>query len=198
MIHSQQKHGYNVEGGKNLIGRFHIPYGHVADENDENQYVTFLFKDDTPDKVEAINKIKSILSTMFQIFVQSESDRIEIQQLYYQFLGYMFEYFAFEEEHADSPVTDSETDRRICEIMEYVNHNYNKNISLGHLASRLYLSVTYLSKYIKQQLGVNFIELLNRTRLNRAAELLSHTDESIAQIALDVGFSNLSSLCGVY
>ena len=77
--------------------------------------------------------------------------------------------------------------------MEYVNHNYNKNISLGDLASRLYLSSAYLSKYIKQRMGVNFIELLNQTRLSHAANILTNTDENIAQIALDVGFSNLAS-----
>ncbi len=165
----------------------------MADENDDHRYVTFLFSDETQDKAMAMRKIRSILSTMFQIFIQSKDERLNIQQLYYEFLGCLFEYFAVEEDQENGLVPDSETDRRICEIMEYVNHNYNKNISLGHLASRLYLSATYLSKYIKQQLGVNFVELLNRTRLTRAADLLSHTDESIAQIALDVGFSNLSS-----
>ena len=191
VINSLQRHGYNIDGEHDLIGRFHIPYNHISDENDV-QEVTFVLSKETEDKAAAIDKARTILSTMFSLSVQG-NEALEIQKLYYQFLELLFEYFSFGEAKQGIPIADKEEDRRICEIMEYVNHNYNKNISLGDLASRLYLSSAYLSKYIKQRMGVNFIELLNQTRLSHAANILTNTDENIAQIALDVGFSNLAS-----
>ena len=145
-------------------------------------------------KADALNKAGAILSQMFAASYKSEyGDELGIPRLYYGFLEILFEHFACIEKEKSAPAMDAEADRRICEIMEYVNHHYNKNISLNDLASRLYLSSAYLSKYIKQQLGVNFVELLNKTRLSHAAERLTHTDETIAQVALDVGFSNLAS-----
>ena len=193
IANSGQKHGYSLGGGKNLIGRFHIPYSHIADEYDD-KIIMFYLSAENGKKADALNKAGAILSQMFAASYKSEyGDELGIPRLYYGFLEILFEHFACIEKEKSAPAMDAEADRRICEIMEYVNHHYNKNISLNDLASRLYLSSAYLSKYIKQQLGVNFVELLNKTRLSHAAERLTHTDETIAQVALDVGFSNLAS-----
>mgnify|MGYP000535544201 FL=1 len=47
-------------------------------------------------------------------------------------------------------------DERMNEIMSYIMSNYREPITLKGLADRLYLSHTYLSKYIKQNFGMSF------------------------------------------
>lgn len=154
----------------------------------------FLLTCENEKQAEAKERAGNILSKMFAASCQgNEHSELKIQKLYYKFLEILFENFVYIEKEKSTPVMDEEADRRICEIMEYVNHYYNRNISLNDLASRLFLSSAYLSKYIKQQLGVNFVELLAKTRLSHAADRLAHSDENIAQIALDVGFFNLAS-----
>lgn len=154
----------------------------------------FVLNCENGKKTEAMEKARDILSKIFALSCRGDNDcGIESQKLYYKFLEILFDNFVSIEKEKGTPAMDAEADRRICEIMEYVNHHYNKNISLNDLACRLFLSSAYLSKYIKQQLGVNFVELLAKTRLSHAADILAHSDENIAQIALDVGFSNLAS-----
>ena len=191
IVNSWQRHGYTL-GGKSLIGRFHIPYGYIGNDRDDRNIV-FLPNQESQPSVE-VEKIRDILAKMFSISCQGDTGKeLEIQRMFFSLMEVFFLSFAFVETEKSTPSSDAEADERICEIMEYVNHNYNKNVSLNDLASRLFLSSSYLSKYIKQQLGVNFVELLNKTRLSHASDRLVHTDESIAQIALDVGFSNMAS-----
>ena len=54
--------------------------------------------------------------------------------------------------------------------------NYREPITLKGLADRLYLSHTYLSKYIKQEFRDEvFLKLLNNIRLEHAVSDLLYT-----------------------
>ncbi len=86
---------------------------------------------------------------------------------------------------------ESEKDeRRIQEIKDYIHRNYASAISLKSLAASLFLSETYLSKYIKRHLGTNFLQYLNEVRYEHALTGLLHSDQSIAKVAQGVGFTN--------
>ena len=65
-----------------------------------------------------------------------------------------------------------------------------RRISLNDLASEFHLSNAYLSRYLKKQLGTNFIDYLNSVRLHHALEELLYTDATITRAALDNGFAN--------
>lgn len=193
IINSGLRHGYTV-GLKSLIGRFHIPYYHVMDEHENDKTIIFLLNSQKCEKQLALARVRQNLYRMVDCgYKSSDQNDLELRRYYHGFMEALMENFAYIQHEMPETGEDAEADKRICEIMEYVNHNYNKNISLNDLASRLYLSSAYLSKYIKQQLGMNFIDLLNKTRLDHAVEALLGTEDPIAQIALNVGFSNLAS-----
>lgn len=78
---------------------------------------------------------------------------------------------------------------RLNEITNYIYHNYKEPITLNDLADKEYLSAPYLSKFIKDQLGVTFTEYLNSIRLNYAMEDVISTDLPITRIALENGFA---------
>jgi len=78
---------------------------------------------------------------------------------------------------------------RLNEITSYIYSNYKQSITLNDLANKEFLSVPYLSKFIKEQLGVTFTEYLNSIRLNYAIEDVINTDLPITRIALDNGFA---------
>jgi beta-xylosidase/AraC-like DNA-binding protein len=84
-------------------------------------------------------------------------------------------------------------DKRLNEIVNYMCANYNRPISLNDLAAKLYLSNSYLSKYIKKQLGMSFVDYLNNERLHHAMEELLYSNHSITRIALDNGFANVAA-----
>lgn len=72
----------------------------------------------------------------------------------------------------------------------YIDTNFDKNISLKSLAQLYYINDKYLGRMFKKQIGCTFHEYLMDVRLNRAEVLLSNTKKKILTIALDCGFQN--------
>lgn len=76
-------------------------------------------------------------------------------------------------------------------VMEYIRTEY-KTATLSDLASRLYLSTGYLSRWISTNIGTTFRELLMDQRFSVAERLILTTDRSIGSIASEIGYDNRS------
>lgn len=87
---------------------------------------------------------------------------------------------------------------RMYRIVDYVSDHYNEKLSLQRIADMEYLSVSYLSKYIKETLGLTFSQLVSLTRCEQASNLLASTNHSVNQIAETVGFSNRQHLAAQF
>ncbi|MGI0528884.1 response regulator transcription factor [Treponema socranskii] len=88
-------------------------------------------------------------------------------------------------------VQDGEMKRDIATIVEnYIKEHYAENISLTTLSERLCYNTAYLSKLIRKNCKRNFMDMLIRTRMEKAKELLRTTEETIARIAAKVGYND--------
>lgn len=76
------------------------------------------------------------------------------------------------------------------EIEKEITENYMENLSLKGLSEKYYINSAYLGQIFKKQYGISFKDYLNNYRIERAAELLSRTDEKVYMIANAVGFNN--------
>lgn len=74
----------------------------------------------------------------------------------------------------------------------YIQENYWKNINVTEVADAIGISYVYLNKIFKAHHGKEekLIDYLNRTRIQKAAELLLQTEETLAVIAQKVGYNN--------
>lgn len=72
-------------------------------------------------------------------------------------------------------------------IMEYVNKNYTKDISLSAIAEELHYTVSHLSHTFREDTGMGFNAYLQKIRLEHACRLLANTDKKIFEIAEAVG-----------
>ncbi len=72
------------------------------------------------------------------------------------------------------------------------------DLGIHDLARKLKLSESRLAHVIKESFGQTFVQLLTHTRLRRACELLVKTDFPISQIALQVGYGDLSHFHRVF
>ena len=91
-------------------------------------------------------------------------------------------------------ISKHKTDKNlIYRIFEFVEHNYNKDCSLETLAKGTSFSYCYLSRYFKNTVGISFNGYVNRLRINNACYLLTNSDISIMQCALDSGYGTLRS-----
>ena len=55
-----------------------------------------------------------------------------------------------------------------------------------------FLSESYLCRFFKNAMGVSITSYINKIRVEKAAILLKNTDESVTDIAFNVGFSDLN------
>ncbi|RDC61468.1 AraC family transcriptional regulator [Adhaeribacter pallidiroseus] len=82
--------------------------------------------------------------------------------------------------------------RRIEKAFEFMQANYNKEISLADVAAVVNMPEVSFSRFIKKRTGKTFIESLNQIRLGHASRMLIDTTQTIAEISYNCGFNNLS------
>jgi len=78
------------------------------------------------------------------------------------------------------------------DILEYVNNNYEKSLSLADCAGKFHASPNYITRMFNKYTSVSFIEYINGLKIMKAKELLTETDLSIKEVAQRVGYNNLN------
>lgn len=76
-------------------------------------------------------------------------------------------------------------------VLRYLETNYVGG-SLTDAAKRLHCDVAWLSREIKRRTGRTYTELLQERRLQQAASLLTNTKQKVSDIAVAVGYENIS------
>jgi len=79
----------------------------------------------------------------------------------------------------------------VIEVLSYIEQHYRDG-ELTVLAQEMHYDVFWLSKEIKKQTGKTYTELLQAKRMNQAAYLLNTTTLTVMDIALSVGYGNIS------
>ncbi len=81
--------------------------------------------------------------------------------------------------------------KRINSVYDYIQKNYQRQISLSDIASRLNMSEEYFSRYFSKTMKKPFFEFLNEYKINRACKLLIETDKQISEICYAAGFESI-------
>lgn len=76
----------------------------------------------------------------------------------------------------------------------YMREHLHEPLRRDEVARIAGLSPSHFSKIMSERMGRSFRDLLTQMRVDRAKELLSHTDRSVIDIALDCGFCDQSHL----
>jgi AraC-like DNA-binding protein len=82
--------------------------------------------------------------------------------------------------------------RRIEKAFEFMQTNYDKDISLADLSKVVNMPEVSFSRFIKKRTGKTFIDSLNEIRLGHASRLLIDTTHTITEISYKCGFNNMS------
>jgi two-component system response regulator YesN len=103
------------------------------------------------------------------------------------------------EQTAAATYIDASAPRRcktIRQVIQYVHGHYNdSSLSLGHIAADvLYLNQDYLGKLFKKECGVKFTDYLVSVRIEKARQIIMHTDDfRVYEIAQQVGLGDNSA-----
>lgn len=78
-------------------------------------------------------------------------------------------------------------------VLIYLDEHFTEELSLEHLSKEFGISRFRLSRLFSEKLQTGFPSYVTSKRLEYARELLSTTDESVTNIALDAGFGSSRS-----
>jgi AraC-like DNA-binding protein len=77
-------------------------------------------------------------------------------------------------------------------VLSYIGSNYMNRITIKEMATLIYMSEGHFCRFFKTMVRQTPIEYINSLRINKAADLIQQTNRKILDIALEVGFDNLS------
>ena len=77
----------------------------------------------------------------------------------------------------------------IFQVMDYISQNYN-HVTLNDLAQQFYYSPAYLSRFLREQTGLNFRQMICKMKMEKAREMLANTDWTIEQISESMNYTN--------
>ncbi len=86
------------------------------------------------------------------------------------------------------------TRTQLQQAIDYIHTHLDRGLSLVELAKIINISSTYFASLFKRAMGISSHQYVIQQRVERANLLLTTTDLTIADIALQVGFSSQSHL----
>jgi two-component system response regulator YesN len=92
-------------------------------------------------------------------------------------------------------VYSSQDAKKVTQIrpaINYIDANYDKQVTLADIARVSYLSVSRLSHVFKEEMGITIVDYLTSVRIERAKQLLLATNQSCTEICFEVGYNNQS------
>ncbi|WP_353096932.1 AraC family transcriptional regulator [Tissierella praeacuta] len=74
--------------------------------------------------------------------------------------------------------------------MEFTKKNYRDSLGLDIISEFLGLNKCYFCNLFKKETGITYSHYVNEIRIEKSKKLLQHTNLSILEIALSVGYNN--------
>ena len=93
--------------------------------------------------------------------------------------------------HTDRLTVNNPQQEMILQVLRYVEEHYRDG-SLTEIAGVLHYDTAWLSREIKRRTGKNYTDLVQDKRLSQALWLLKNTDKKVDEIAVAVGYENIS------
>lgn len=102
---------------------------------------------------------------------------------------------AIKRDNAKSGQPISKIDK-IVFVTDYINQNLsNYQLSVENIAHELKVSNTYLRRIFMEITGMSPLKYIKTTRINHATDLLCTGDMSVAKVAAECGFQDVSYFC---
>jgi AraC-like DNA-binding protein len=165
-----------------LVGEEETPLhkfliGCLCGENANSGYLHFEVADVLP--------IQNLLENLVWILIEDTPAKRKMSQMTMALL--LMQLLAHTEKLLGSSVEESV----IWQVLRYVEKDYAKG-SFASLCKMLHYEPSWLSRQIKQKTGKTYTQLVQEKRMAQAAYLLNNTTRKVNDIALEVGYENIS------
>ena len=88
--------------------------------------------------------------------------------------------------------------KKFNDLLDYIDKHYTEELNLEEIADCIGFSKYHFSRLFKQYTGFTFCDYLCYRRIKAAELLLSRQDLSITEVALQSGFSSISTFNRIF
>ncbi|NLK39279.1 MAG: AraC family transcriptional regulator [Clostridiales bacterium] len=88
--------------------------------------------------------------------------------------------------------------RYVKEAVNYIRHNFTRDISVAEIANQLHLTPNYLGNIFREELGYSPMSLIISLRMAHALNLLVENQFTVKQIAWMVGYKDYSQFSKMF
>lgn len=136
-------------------------------------------------QVANVKSVQNLVENLLWALISDVPNRRSINQLT---MGLLFVQLL---NHTDKLSMSSKEQQTVMQVLRYIEEHYASG-SLTDIAERLHYDIAWLSREIKRRTGKTYTELVQEKRLSQAAWMLSNTRHRVDDIALSVGYENIS------
>ena len=136
-------------------------------------------------QVSDVKPVQNLVENLLWTLILDTPNRRSIHQLT---MGLLFVQLL---NHTDRLSVGSQEQEIIVRVLRYIEDNYAGG-SLTQIAGQLHYDTAWLSREIRRRTGRTYTELVQEKRLSQAAWLLKNTRHKVSDIALAVGYENVS------
>lgn len=136
-------------------------------------------------QVSDVKSVQNLIENLLWTLISDTPNRRSINQLT---MGLLFVQLL---NHTDRLLVGSQEQEIIVQVLRYIEENYAAG-SLTEIAAHLHYDTAWLSREIRRRTGRTYTELVQEKRLSQSAWLLKNTRQRVSDIALTVGYENIS------
>lgn len=146
----------------------------------------------------AINKVKELFDSIKSEFENEDADYESAVKLkLVELLICINRNFKIANESNDA-ATYSEHVEAISKALNYMDKNFDRQVTLDELAQIAFLSKSYFCTVFKKINGLTPWQYINIKRVNKAVELLKTTENSVLDIANECGYNSTASFNKIF
>lgn len=103
-----------------------------------------------------------------------------------------------EDTTAERSINQDEYVDKFLEVCDYINEHCSEDIKLDDIAKMSGFSKFYFERLFKQFTGTSLYKYVNQKRIAKAEQLLVEPGNSVTDVALNCGFSSMSSFIRMF
>ena len=196
IVNSKEIHSIRKMEGKNLLLLFQVDINHYTTYYPEIRNIIFEnnYFNESKNKEDADVFKKHIANIVWELNKESPGYKFTMGSEVNLILSYIIKNISKVKFKKDTNINAHKQFSKIKEILDYIEKNLQKRITLDDISQEFYFSASYLSRFFKDMMGMTFQEYLDYVRLDRSSELLLSTDKLVIDVALESGLSSVKTL----
>lgn len=146
-----------------------------------------------------VNEMRSCLDSIYRELSAHKQDyTIFVKAYLIKLFGLFSRYIPKSAFELDGDMATPTNVKLIQKAIRYIEYNFSDDITLNDISKHLNISPCYFSRVFSSVTGLTYKNYLNKTRIEKAHNLIETTNLSITDIAYECGYNSLRTFNRVF